>query len=243
MRLETIDGVGAIPLGAPLRHVKGRMEMRGSEMLYGMPAHPLTISLTRESADRLALAGHDENWTLSEVRGLRITIVPARPPGTDWAEEDEYPFRLASHDRVVRIGNHITTDRASVEMVDEMKPSTAWQIARELLGIAAPDLPAMMVRRTNSDDPLITLVSARGLTRRLNHCAEWTRGQRRRTLAPRPLREISYRDIDQALCLMAERADTASGAIVYPGLYCGPDEFARQAGVSADALFQPERPR
>ena len=242
MRLNTIDGVGAIPLGAPVRHVKGRMEMRGSEMLYGMPAHPLTISLTRESADRLALAGHDENWRLSEIDGLRITVVPARPPGTDWAKEGEYTFRVAACGRPMKIGEYNLTNRASIEMVDEMKPSTAWEMARELLGIAAPDLPAMMVRRTNSDDPLITLVSARSLTRRLNHCAVWTRKPGRRTLNPRPLREISYRNIDRALRLIAQRADTASGAIVYPGLYCNPDEFARQAGVNTEALFQPERP-
>ena len=242
MRLETIDGVGAIPLGAPLRHVRGRMEMRGSETLRDMPAHPLTVSLTKESTDRLALAGHDGNWRLSEILGLRITVVPAQPPGTDWAEEGEYTFRVAAHGRPLRIDEYNLTNRASIEIVGEMRPSTAWRMARELLGAAAPDLPAMMVRRTNSDDPLTTLISARSLTRRLNHCAERTR-DRVRTLTPRPLREISYHNIDRALRLIAQRANTASGAIVYPGLYCDPDEFARQAGVKTEALFQPERPR
>ncbi len=82
LKVGTIDGRGAIPIGARLRLGHGTMEMVGSDVLPGADpddpfsrVHPLTVSLMSESLSDLENYTPCCDWTLEDDWGGGVLLL------------------------------------------------------------------------------------------------------------------------------------------------------------------------
>ena len=78
LTLRTEGGVGAIDVGSVLALDDHHLKALVSEMRYGHNAHPLTISLTEQSASALAAYAAIKEWTLVRVLEDTIMVKPAQ---------------------------------------------------------------------------------------------------------------------------------------------------------------------
>lgn len=83
LRVFTIDGRGAIPIGARLRLGRGTLEMVGSDVMPGADpdnpfnrVHPLTVSLMSESLRELEEYNPRSDWRLEEDWGGALLLSP-----------------------------------------------------------------------------------------------------------------------------------------------------------------------